>query len=78
MTMTIDPVDLARALIAAPSVTPATGAVFDVLEAALGAPGLDAARERGVVDGGVNHDGSKPHFTKHGVGERSWPSFSAG
>ena len=35
MTMTIDPVDLARALIAAPSVTPATGAVFDVLEAAL-------------------------------------------
>jgi len=35
MTMTIDPVDLARALIAAPSVTPATGAVFDALEAAL-------------------------------------------
>jgi len=33
MTMTIDPVDLARALIAAPSVTPATGAVFDLLEA---------------------------------------------
>ncbi|MEY4270809.1 MAG: hypothetical protein RLZZ58_2025, partial [Pseudomonadota bacterium] len=35
MTATIDPIDLAKALIAAPSVTPATGAVFDVLEAAL-------------------------------------------
>ncbi|MDQ3144584.1 MAG: succinyl-diaminopimelate desuccinylase [Pseudomonadota bacterium] len=33
--MTIDPVDLAAKLIACPSVTPASGAVFDVLEAAL-------------------------------------------
>ena len=31
----IDPVELAQALIAVPSVTPATGAVFDVLERAL-------------------------------------------
>lgn len=31
----LDPVALAQALIAAPSVTPATGAVFDVLESAL-------------------------------------------
>lgn len=35
MTEAIDPVDLAARLIACPSVTPATGAVFDVLEAAL-------------------------------------------
>jgi succinyl-diaminopimelate desuccinylase len=35
MTATIDPIELAKALIAAPSVTPATGAVFDVLETAL-------------------------------------------
>jgi len=32
---TVDPVALTRALIAAPSVTPATGAVFDVLEQAI-------------------------------------------
>ena len=35
MTFRIDPVDLAQALIACPSVTPASGPVFDVLEAAL-------------------------------------------
>ena len=35
MTFPIDPVDLAARLIACPSVTPARGAVFDVLEAAL-------------------------------------------
>jgi succinyl-diaminopimelate desuccinylase len=35
MTRAIDPVELASALIACPSVTPARGAVFDVLEAAL-------------------------------------------
>src|SRR4051795_8866998 len=33
--MSIDPIALARALINCPSVTPATGEVFDVLEAAL-------------------------------------------
>lgn len=35
MTHAVDPVELARALIACPSVTPARGEVFDVLEAAL-------------------------------------------
>ena len=35
MTASIDPVALAQALIACPSVTPASGAVFDVLEQAL-------------------------------------------
>lgn len=35
MTASIDPIDLASRLIAAPSITPATGAVFDVLEEAL-------------------------------------------
>lgn len=35
MTYAVDPVELARALIACPSVTPARGEVFDVLEAAL-------------------------------------------
>ena len=35
MTETIDPVELARALVACPSETPARGAVFDVLEEAL-------------------------------------------
>jgi succinyl-diaminopimelate desuccinylase len=35
MSLSIDPVDLAARLIACPSVTPASGAVFDVLEQAL-------------------------------------------
>jgi succinyl-diaminopimelate desuccinylase len=35
MTASIDPIDLAGRLIACPSITPAAGAVFDVLEAAL-------------------------------------------
>ena len=43
----IDPIALAKALIACPSVTPARGAVFDVLEAALAAEGF--AVERFVV-----------------------------
>jgi len=51
--MTIDPVDLARALIAAPSVTPATGAVFDVLEAALVPLGFTVER---FIDG-IEPDG---------------------
>ena len=53
MTMTIDPVDLARALIAAPSVTPATGAVFDLLEAALAPLGFTVER---FIDG-IEPDG---------------------
>ncbi len=51
--MTIDPVDLAKALIAAPSVTPATGAVFDVLEAALMPLGFTVER---FIDG-IEPDG---------------------
>lgn len=51
--MTNDPVELAKALIAAPSVTPATGAVFDVLEAALVPLGFTVER---FIDG-VEPDG---------------------
>jgi succinyl-diaminopimelate desuccinylase len=40
----IDPVDLTSRLIAAPSVTPATGAVFDVLQTELTALGFDVER----------------------------------
>jgi len=39
-----DAVSLAKALIAAPSITPATGAVFDVLETALAAQGFEVDR----------------------------------
>jgi succinyl-diaminopimelate desuccinylase len=39
-----DALSLAKRLIAAPSITPATGAVFDVLEAALVATGFDVER----------------------------------
>jgi succinyl-diaminopimelate desuccinylase len=53
MTMHIDPVELAQALIAAPSVTPATGAVFDVLEAALVPLGFTVER---FIDG-IEPDG---------------------
>ena len=44
MTSSIDPVELAQALIACPSITPARGAVFDVLEAALRANGFEVHR----------------------------------
>ncbi|HYI64227.1 MAG TPA: succinyl-diaminopimelate desuccinylase [Allosphingosinicella sp.] len=44
MTAAIDPVDLASRLIACPSVTPATGAVFDVLEEALAPLGFAVHR----------------------------------
>jgi len=53
MTHAIDPADLAKALIAAPSVTPATGAVFDVLEAALTPLGFTVER---FIDG-IEPDG---------------------
>ena len=53
MTHSIDPVDLAQALIAAPSVTPATGTVFDVLEAALTPLGFAVER---FIDG-IEPDG---------------------
>ncbi|MBY8822871.1 succinyl-diaminopimelate desuccinylase [Sphingomonas colocasiae] len=44
MIPSIDPVDLAQRLIACPSITPATGAVFDVLEEALVAIGFSVHR----------------------------------
>jgi succinyl-diaminopimelate desuccinylase len=44
MTAAIDPVDLAARLAACPSVTPATGEVFDVLEAALTPLGFEVHR----------------------------------
>jgi succinyl-diaminopimelate desuccinylase len=44
MTTTVDPVALAEALIACPSVTPATGPVFDCLEEALRPLGFDVHR----------------------------------
>ncbi|HMO75356.1 MAG TPA: succinyl-diaminopimelate desuccinylase [Sphingopyxis sp.] len=53
MTAHIDPLDLAKALIAAPSVTPATGAVFDVLEGALTPLGFTVER---FIDG-IEPDG---------------------
>ncbi|MBY4637596.1 succinyl-diaminopimelate desuccinylase [Sphingopyxis sp. XHP0097] len=53
MTHAIDPVNLARALIAAPSITPATGAVFDVLEEALVPLGFTVER---FIDG-IEPDG---------------------
>jgi len=53
MTTAIDPVELTKALIAAPSVTPATGAVFGVLEAALVPLGFTVER---FIDG-IEPDG---------------------
>jgi succinyl-diaminopimelate desuccinylase len=44
MSLSIDPVDLAARLIACPSVTPASGAVFDVLEQALAPLGFAVHR----------------------------------
>jgi len=53
MSITVDPVELAKALIAAPSVTPAMGAVFDALEAALTPLGFTVER---FIDG-IEPDG---------------------
>ena len=44
MTVAIDPVELASRLIACPSITPASGEVFDVLEAALKSLGFEVHR----------------------------------
>ncbi|UZK66275.1 succinyl-diaminopimelate desuccinylase [Sphingomonas sp. M1-B02] len=64
-----EPVSLTKALIAAESVTPARGAVFDVLEAALRPLGFAVERfvEGEAPDGPVENllatrDGSGPHF----------------
>jgi succinyl-diaminopimelate desuccinylase len=65
----IDPIELAKALIAAPSVTPAAGAVFDVLEAAI--KPFSFAVERWLTEGvenlvavrGADNDAhTAPHF----------------
>ena len=66
MTSSIDPIDLAARLIACPSITPATGEVFDVLEAALRPLGFDVNRfTRGepAVENLIAIRGSgAPHF----------------
>jgi succinyl-diaminopimelate desuccinylase len=69
MSVAIDPVDLAARLIACPSVTPASGAVFDVLEAALRPLGFEVHRfvEGEAPDGPVENlfatrGGDGPHF----------------
>ncbi len=64
MSVAIDPVELASALIGCPSVTPARGLVFDVLEAALTPLGFDVDR---FVSGEVENlfatrGGGGPHF----------------
>jgi len=65
MTVAIDPVALASALIACPSVTPASGAVFDALEAALRPLGFEVDR---FVSGGevenlfATRGSGGPHF----------------
>lgn len=70
MTHAVDPVELARALIACPSVTPATGEVFDVLEEALKPLGFtvhrfilgeppDGPTENMVA---IREAGAGPHF----------------
>ena len=66
--MTIDPIDLAKALIAAPSVTPATGAVFDVLEDALTPLGFTVER---FIDG-IEPDGPVENLlaVRKGAGDR--------
>ena len=71
----IDPFALTEALIAAPSVTPATGAVFDVLSAALAEIGfaverfVDGAAPDGPVENllalRVNGDGRHAAFAGH-------------
>ncbi|RVT41810.1 succinyl-diaminopimelate desuccinylase [Sphingobium algorifonticola] len=67
---TYDPLDLARRLMACPSITPATGAVFDTLEAMLAPLGFAVERfvEGDAPDGPVENllavraNGPGPHF----------------
>jgi succinyl-diaminopimelate desuccinylase len=64
MNVAIDPVELASALIACPSVTPARGAVFDVLERALAPLGFEVHR---FISGEVENlfatrGAGAPHF----------------
>src|SRR5687768_12454646 len=69
MSPAIDPIDLASRLIACPSVTPASGEVFDILEQALQAIGFDVHRfiAGGPPDGPVENlfasrGSGSPHF----------------
>ena len=70
MSSSIDPVALASALLAVPSVTPASGAVFDVLEQALVPLGFAVHRfvlgeaPDGPVENlvAIRGDGASPHF----------------
>ncbi|HEX8379156.1 MAG TPA: succinyl-diaminopimelate desuccinylase [Allosphingosinicella sp.] len=64
MSSSIDPVELASALIACPSITPAGGAVFDVLERALKPLGFEVHRfVAGEVENMFATRGSgSPHF----------------
>jgi succinyl-diaminopimelate desuccinylase len=69
MTFATDPVELASRLIACPSVTPARGEVFDVLEAALRPLGFEIHRflSGEAPDGPVENlfatrGGGRPHF----------------
>ncbi len=74
MVSSIDPVALAKALIACPSVTPATGAVFDALEAALTPLGFTVRRAlageapHGPVENlfAIRTGGNGPHFAYAG------------
>lgn len=64
--MSVDPVDLASRLIACPSVTPSTGAVFDVLEAALKPLGFTVHR---IVRGDAPDGPCENLFAKRGEGQ---------
>jgi len=69
MSVSIDPVDLASRLVACPSVTPARGAVFDVLEEALRPLGFEVHRflageppDGPVENMFASRGGGGPHF----------------
>jgi len=73
MSPSIDPIDLASRLIACPSITPATGRVFDVLEEALAATGFAVHRfvAGAAPDGPVENlfatrGSGAPHFAYAG------------
>jgi succinyl-diaminopimelate desuccinylase len=63
--VSIDPVDLAASLIACPSVTPARGAVFDVLEAALAPLGFTVHR---MINGAAPDGPVENLFATRGTG----------
>lgn len=73
MPMSIDPVALTQALIACPSVTPATGAVFEVLEAALTSCGFTVTR---MIFGEAPDDPVENLFATRGHGGESGKHFA--